>query len=79
MNKETAILGYKTAMSVFKGWRQHGWISDEELSAIDTMLARKYGLSSCSIYRENDLLFRAKRVIYGSTKGDAYEKDYNEN
>jgi len=79
MNKNEAILRYKTSMSVFKGWRESGLISGEELSEIDTMLALKYGVSSCSIYRENDLICRANRVIYSSTKGDAYGKNCNQN
>ena len=79
MDKDEAILGYKTSMSVFKRWRERGLISKEELSAIDTMLTEKYGLSSYSIYRENDLILQQNRVIYGSTEGDAYEKNCNEN
>jgi len=77
MGKNEAVLRYKTSMSVFKRWREHGWISGEELLAIDTMLTEKYGLSSCSIYRENVLILQANRVIYSSTKGGAYGKNCN--
>ena len=56
MNKEEAILNYKTAMSVFKNWHSDGLMSDEELLKIDTIIAEKYGVSLLSIYRENDLL-----------------------
>ena len=62
MSKEEAILRYKASMSIFKKWATEGLISEEELLAIDTMMAEKYGLSLSSIYRENDLLctrFRA--------------------
>jgi hypothetical protein len=39
-------------------------------------LAQKYGLSSCSIFLENDLLCKEKRVIYGNAKGGHYgQKD----
>jgi hypothetical protein len=62
MSKNDAVLRYKAAMSVFKSWRESGLISAEELSAIDTMLAQKYGLSSCSIYRENDLICSQNRA-----------------
>ena len=79
MIKEEAILGYKTSMSVFKGWRENGLISGEELSEIDTIIANKYGISSCSIYRENDLISQPNRVIYGSAKGDNYGKNDNNN
>ena len=76
MSKEEAILRYKTAMSVFKKWLSDGVISADDLLEIDTMLAQKYGLSSCSIYLENDLLCREKRGIYGTAKGGRYgQKD----
>lgn len=72
MSKEDALLHYKTAMAVFKNWLTKGVISNTDLLEIDTMLARKYGLSSCSIYLENDLLCKENRVIYGTTKGGHY-------
>jgi hypothetical protein len=76
MSKEEAIFRYKAAMSVFKNWLSEGAISEDDLLAIDTMLAQKYGLSSCSIFLENDLLCKEKRVIYGSAKGGHYgQKD----
>ena len=68
MSKDEAILRYKSAMAVFKNWHANGIISDDDLQSIDTILAQKYGLSSCSIYLENDLLCKEKRVIYGSAK-----------
>jgi hypothetical protein len=43
------------------------------------MLAQKYGLSSCSIFLENDLLCKENRVIYGSAKGGHYGQKDNEN
>ena len=76
MSKEEAILRYKSAMAVFKNWHADGVISNDDLLAIDTMLAQKYGLSSCSIYLENDLLCKENRVIYGNAKGGHYgQKD----
>ena len=72
MSKNDAVLNYKTAMSVFKSWREAGLISEEELLKIDTITAEKYGLSLSSIYRANDLICSKKRVIYGG-KGGAYE------
>jgi hypothetical protein len=56
MSKEEAVLRYKASMSVFKKWAVEGLINEEELLAIDTKLAEKYGVSLSSIYRENDLL-----------------------
>ncbi|MDN4186090.1 MAG: hypothetical protein QY871_03330 [Dehalococcoides mccartyi] len=76
MTKDEAILRYKSAMAVFKNWHANGVISDDDLQAIDTMLAQKHGLSSCSIFLENDLLCKENRVIYGSAKGGHYgQKD----
>lgn len=77
MSKEDALLHYKTAMAVFKNWLTEGVISNTDLLEIDTMLARKYGLSSCSIYLENDLLCKENRVIYGTTKGGHYGQKNN--
>ena len=77
MSKDEAILRYKSAMAVFKNWRANGVISDDDLQAIDTILAPKYGLSSCSIFLENDLLCKEKRVIYGNAKGGHYGQNGN--
>jgi len=52
MSKVEAVMYYKTSMSIFRQWRKNGLISREELMAIDTIIAEKYGISSCSIYRE---------------------------
>jgi len=51
MSKEQAIIHYKTAVTVFRKWLAEGIISEDELTKIDTALALKYGLQSCSIYR----------------------------
>ena len=76
MSKEDTILHYKAAMAVFKSWLAEGVISDADLLEIDTILAQKYGLSSCSIFLENDLPCKENRVIYGTVKGGYYgQKD----
>ena len=69
MSKEDAILHYKAAMAVFKNWLATGVISTTDLLQIDTILAQKYGLSSCSIYLEKDLPCKENRGIYGTVKG----------
>jgi hypothetical protein len=56
MSKEEGVIRYKASMSIFKSWAAEGLISGEELLAIDTMIAEKYGVSLSSIYRENDLI-----------------------
>ena len=76
MSKDDAILRYKAAMAVFKNWLATGVISDTDLLEINTILAQKYGLSSCSIFLENDLLCKGNRGIYGTVKGGYYgQKD----
>jgi hypothetical protein len=51
MNKDSSIILYKTAMTVFKKLLHNGTITEAEFTAIDTTLLRKYGLSLYSIYR----------------------------
>ena len=72
MSKVDAILRYKTAMSIFKNWLATGVISATDLLVINTILAQKYGLSTRSIFLENDLLCEENRGIYGTVKGGHY-------
>jgi hypothetical protein len=51
MNKEQAVIHYKTAMVFFNKLLADGVITTEELTKIDTILLKKYGLSLGSIYR----------------------------
>ena len=55
------ILGYKSAMAQARLMLSKGIISKDEYAIIDTMMAEKYGLSSCSLFRENDLLYSSIR------------------
>jgi len=50
--KTAAVMHYKAAVAMFSKWLVDALISKEEFTRIDTMIAIKYGLSSCSIYRE---------------------------
>ena len=75
MIKNEAILHYKTAMSVFKHWHKNGIVNDADLLALSTRLGEKYGLSSCSIYLENDLKYTKNRVNIGSKPKEKLE-DY---
>ena len=65
MNKHDAVLRYNAAMTVFKNWEESGFISKEELLAIDTITAEKYGLSLSSIYRRNNLQCAENRANMG--------------
>ncbi|WP_418790903.1 SHOCT domain-containing protein [Phosphitispora sp. TUW77] len=51
MSKELAIIHYKATMAVFKKWVVEGIICEDELLKMVTIIAKKYGLSSFSIYR----------------------------
>ena len=77
MSKEDSILHYKASMAIFKNWLATGVISATDLLEIDTILAQKYGLSSRSIFLENDLLSEEIRGIYGTVKGGHHgQKDH---
>lgn len=62
MNKSEQIFNYKTLMAIFKSWHDKHLISDEELIGIDKIIAKKYGISSSSIYRCNDLIYSESRA-----------------
>ena len=62
MTKTEAIMHYKAAVSVFSRWLAAGFITWDDFAEIDTITAAKYGLSSCSIYRENDLIISSFRA-----------------
>jgi len=78
MSKEEAVLRYKAAMSVFKQWLANGVITHDDLLEINTIIAEKYGLSIRSIYLENDLLCKEKRVSNGTAKGGRYGQENNQ-
>ena len=46
-----SVLRYKSVMSIVEKWLKNGLISEGEYAEIDTIIAEKYGISSCSIYR----------------------------
>ena len=40
---------YKMMIGILEKWTQSGIISEEEYLKMNTMIAKKYGLNSCSI------------------------------
>lgn len=52
----SSVLHYKSAMALIEHWLKKGLISEGEYAEIDTIIAEKYGISSCSIYRSNCLI-----------------------
>lgn len=51
-----AVTSYKASMKQAQTMLERGLISAEDYAKIDTKIAQKYGLNSCSIYVHNDLL-----------------------
>ncbi len=47
------LMAYKAAMNLAGDMLRQGIISEEEYRKIDTIIAEKYGISLCSIFREN--------------------------
>lgn len=52
MSKASAVIHYTATMAVFKKWLVTGIICEDELIKIEEIIAEKYGLSICSIYRQ---------------------------
>lgn len=49
-----AVISYKLAMIQAKELLLRGLLTTEEYGIIETKMCQKYGINSCSIYREND-------------------------
>ena len=45
------LIAYQTAMALARSMRSKGIISAKEYAKIDTIIADKYGICSCSIFR----------------------------
>ena len=45
------LFAYQVAMALARSMRSKGLISAKEYAKIDTIIANKYGISSCSIFR----------------------------
>ena len=54
MDKEyyQRLTAYRSAMSLALALQERGIISEKDYAKIDTIMAKKYGLSSCTIWRE---------------------------
>ena len=53
------IKEYNTALALIKEMRSGGVIDDKDYTIICLSLAEKYGISSCSIFAEIDLISAA--------------------
>lgn len=50
---QNCIMAYQTAMALARSLYVRGLISEEEYLKIDTIMTKKHGLSSDSIYRKS--------------------------
>lgn len=50
------ICAYKRTMSIVDSMLSRGIISAEDYLKIDKIIANKYGVNSCSIYRQKPLI-----------------------
>ena len=51
MNKYDALIRYQMVMAWVRSLLSKSIISKAEYTRIDTMMLKKYGISSCSIFR----------------------------
>ena len=56
-----AVTSYKASMKQAEIMLDRGIITADDYAKIDTKLAQKYGLNSCSIYVQNELLCSKNR------------------
>jgi len=52
-----ALTAYKASMKQAKTMLEFGLISAEDYSKINTRIAQKYGVESCSIFFDNGLIY----------------------
>ena len=63
------VLGYKSVMAQARRLLSAGIVTEAEYTIINTTMAEKYGLSSYSLFRENDLLYSSIRGNMSHYKG----------
>lgn len=56
-----SVTSYKASMKQAQIMLERGLISTVDYAKIDTKLAQKYGLNSCSIYAHNNLICSENR------------------
>ena len=52
------LTSYKTSLKQAKTMLERGLISADDYAKIDTKLAQKYGINSCSIYAPNNWIYK---------------------
>ena len=69
VDENRALMCYVTAMKVVAGWLGQGLITERDYSQIDTNMAEKFGVSTRSIWRRNNLMFFRPGGNMPPTKG----------
>lgn len=77
VDKERALMCYATTMQIVMNWMVQGLITEEEYSQIDTITAEKFGVSTRSIWRRNNLRFCQLGGNMPATKGGISDGENN--
>lgn len=64
----TKLEAYLASMLQAKRMLSMGILTPEDYTKIDTIIANKYGISSCSLYRGIDLIYGGFRANMSHTK-----------
>lgn len=69
VDENRVLMCYTTAMQIVAGWFDRGLITEGNYSQIDTIMAEKFGVSTRSIWRRNNLMFFRPGGNMPATKG----------
>ena len=64
----TKLEAYLASMLQAKRMLSMGILTPEDYTKIDTIMANKYGISSCSLYRGIDMIYGGLRANMSHTK-----------
>lgn len=64
----SSLIAYKSAMSQAKLMHSKGIITSEEYEIIETKMCEKFGINSCSIFRDNEWINTLFRGNMSDTK-----------
>lgn len=69
VDENRVLMCYVTAMQVVMRWLDRGLITEKDYLKIDTIMAEKFGVSTRSIWRRNNLMFFRPSGNMPATKG----------
>ena len=64
----SSLISYKSAMALAKTMYIRGIITAEEYEIIETKMCEKFGINSCSIFRDNEWINTLLRGNMSDTK-----------